>query len=238
MTADAHALHFEIAYYWEIIHATKEQLQSFGIGAGMAFPGEGRAPRQLMTIDPRGYRTRIERDGGRFKAQISYPRSATKVPDFTSPPVAGFESSTTNGAYYDEYTGSAAAIVAAGLARMDQMPGQPGAARVSVSILPDGTIPTNTRDRRLDDGGARKITRKGKSAYRVLVRTGDAEQKRRQLVNEVARHRREREEREMPPPAVLLAMHRELKRLASVPPATADESTLHNGFWLRPAGAA
>lgn len=55
---------------------TKEQLMAYGIGASVIFPGENGGPkRELTTLDPRGFKTRINRsyDEGIFDAYIDFP---------------------------------------------------------------------------------------------------------------------------------------------------------------------
>ena len=88
----------------EKIHATKAQLQAFGIGADVvAFPGEGKAPKKLVTVDPRGYTTRIECSiRGYFLASIHYPTAWPKT-SFPSAHIDGLEPATDNGPYYDTY---------------------------------------------------------------------------------------------------------------------------------------
>lgn len=239
MNATTPRLRFEQEAHWEVIHATKAQLQRFGIGTGLGFPGEGRTPRKIWTVDPRGYETRIERsDDGYFNALVYYPGLTSNGPNFPSPPIAGLKPSTSNGPYFDQYIGGAAEIVAAGLARMDQLPGQSGTAKVQVCILRDGSIATSARDARRNDGGARSITKLGKSSFRVYVRTDDVERKRRENLQHAAYVLHQRNRARLPRPAILLAVHRELKRLAAVEQEAQAPANLHNGFWLRTAEGA
>lgn len=239
MSAPKSAIRYEQGKYWEVIEATKEQLQSFGIGAHIAFPGAGRAPRQVETVDPRGYRARLEsHEGGGFQAYIFYPRPANTHNGFPSPRIDGLEPEQDNGPYCDGYTGSAAAIVAAGFARLDQLPGQPGAAKGQVCILPDGSICKAGSDRRRDQPGAAQITLKGKGLFRICVNTSELEKKRREKIRHDAYVYDQYKQSRMPAPAILLAVHREMKRLAAVAPEAEAPANLHNGFWLRTAGEA
>jgi hypothetical protein len=236
MSAMTSAIRYEQESGWEVIHATKEKLQSFGIGAGLAFPGEGRAPKELRTFDPRGYETLIERgEDGCFQALIFYPRPEATHNGFVSPHIDGLEPAQDNGPYGDAYTGSAAAIVAAGIARLDQIPGQAGAAKAQVCILPDGSIPKARSDHRRDEPGAVLIKRNGKSVYRIFIRTTKLEMKRRAKIQHDAYLFDQYQQSRMPPTAILLAVHRELKRSAAVDHDAQAPDNLHNGFCLRTA---
>lgn len=237
MSAATPAFRFEQDKYWEVIHATKQQLQSFGIGGGIAFPGEGKATKAVHALDPRGYRTRIERvDGGYFQARIYYPRPLAALDGCKSPRIEGLEPEQDNGPYFDGYTGSAAAIVSAGFARLDQIPGQPGAAKGQVCILPDGSISKAGSDRRREQPGVVQIKRKGKALYGIFVRTTNLEAKRREALRRDAYVFDQYQQSRMPPPALLLAVHREVKRLAAIEQESQTPANLQNGFWVRTAG--
>ena len=85
----------------------------------------------------------------------------------------------------DCYTGTSEALVAAGLARFDQFPGQPGMRKMRVTIFPDGTMPTgaptgNHGARYLP--GSKSIERATKTTYRVTVVIPDDEEEARLLV--------------------------------------------------------
>lgn len=236
MNATTTGFQYEQSQYSEIIHATKEQLQSFGIGVGVMFPGEGKAPKALRTLDPRGYRTLIEKsDGDYFRACIFPPRAESPRAGFKAPPIDGLVPEEESFPYGDCYTGSAAAIVAAGLARLDQIPGMPGAAKGRVCILPDGSICKAGSDRRRDQPGAVHIELRGKSGYRIVINTSELEHKRRSQIWHDAYVIEQYHQSRMPPPAILLAVHREMKRLAAVEQEAQAPANLHNGFWVRTA---
>lgn len=238
MNAITPPLRYKQGPYFELIHATKGQLQSFGIGAGLAFPGEGKSSKAMHTFDPRGYQTRIERvEEGYFQAYIYHPRAVSTRTGFTTPHIDGLVPDKESFPHGDFYTGDATAIVAAGLARLDQIPGQPGAAKGRVCILPDGSISKAGSDRRRDEPGAVRITLKGKSRYGIIINTSEIEKKRRSKIWHDAYVYDQYQQSRMPPPAILLAVYRELKRLSAVEQESQAPS-LHNGFWLRPAGVA
>ena len=219
----------------ELIRASKAQLHSFGIGAGAAFPGEGHAP--VWTTDPRGYDVQLEHDvAGHFQAHIFYPGRVRRWPTFYGPRIAGLITEPSWGIWADCYMGLASDFVAAGLACMEQLPGQPGGPKVQVGILADGTT-IKGQDGRRNEAGAMVITRVGKARYRVKINTTEAERGKRQLVEIAAHAKWELDQQRAGPPALLLAVHREIKRLATVEQEAQAPSTWHNGFWLRTAGA-
>lgn len=239
MSTNVPTLMFEQGSHWEELHASKEQLQSFGIGTGLAFPGEGKAAKVVRTADPRGYSTRIERaEGSHFRALISYPRAESSRTNFTAPHIDGLVPEDDSYPHGDCYTGTAAAIVAAGLARLDQIPGQPGAAKGRVCILPDGSVCKAGSDRRRDTPGAVLITLKGKTLFRIVVNTSELENKRRSMTWRNAYVLDQYQQSRMPQPAILLAVYRELKRLAAVEQEAQAPDNLQNGFWVRTTGGA
>lgn len=208
----------------EILRATKAQIQSFGIGAGMAFPGETGGPARFLHVsDPRSYETRISNyNGEQYNVWITYPGREYDEPTFAPPPLPGVRPANTRGWAYDEYEGTADELAAAGLARPDQLPGREGNAKVQLTIL-NGVIIAKGADVRRRAAGAKLIVRAGKSKYRVIVSISDDECARR--AHEFTRAREEWEGRmsELPSPAPLHAVYREMKRLAFLPrkPATA-----------------
>lgn len=153
----------------EIIYATKEQLQSFEIGAGIAFPGEAGGPKRTLNVhDPRGLKVSIERaTGDQFRASISFPgRKYEETQLFEFGPGVQCRPYTLG----DEYTGAPEALSAAGLVRLDQLPGRPGMRKTTVTIMADGTLPegaANNARRGQDKTGEKVITRAGKGVYSV-----------------------------------------------------------------------
>lgn len=208
-----------ICYPWgETIRATKEQLQSFGIGKGQLFPGEPGGPRRpIVVTDPRGYRAEI-RDyvDGLFVVDLTYPGREYAHIDHT-PARANLR--TIPSEWVDEYVGTAEAMIAAGLVTADKFPGLPGCPKVRTTVLPDGTLAKGAvhwRARLVE--GTKQITKVSKSTYRVTVRLSEAENQRRQLA--AIEHRREWEAQwcDEPTPAPLHAVYSEMHRLAMLPP--------------------
>ena len=219
----------------DLIYGTKEQLQGIGIAAGMAFPGEPNGPKKSLRVaDPRGLKAHVEASTwngeGIFSASISFPGrdcpEPGRVTDF-APGVSKREA-----LWGDEFTGTAESLSSAGLVQRDQLPGQPGMRRVTVTILADGSFPKGAPTancREADEPGAIKISRKSKTLYEVCIRVSDEEERRRR--EEHSRADREWGARMMslPRPAPLCRTNQERKEIqtakalvASWPSSSAD----------------
>lgn len=171
-------LQFEYTHlpWGEIIRGSKSELQSLGIAVDMAFPGELGGPARKMTVrDPRGFKTSVERwykEG--YSALISLPgreREPEQWADF-APGVRICRSG-----YCDTYVGTADALAHAGLARVDQFPGQPGARKVTVTIFADGTVPCGpptAYNKRANEVGAKQIMRASKHTFCIRVKVDEA----------------------------------------------------------------
>lgn len=212
-------LEYNQLIWGDLIYGTKEQLQRIGIAAGMAFPGEPNGPkRSLRVTDPRGLTAKVEASGhmgeGIFSASISFPGRDRpeygRVTDF-APGVSKHETP-----WGDIFTGTAESLSTAGLIRRDQLPGQPGMRKVTVTILADGSLPKGSptaKCREADEPGAIIISRKSKALYEVCVRVSDEEAQRRR--DEHSRAEREWENRMMalPRPAPLGRTSQEHKEI-------------------------
>lgn len=160
----------------EFILGTKRELRGLGIAVGMAFPGELGGPARRMTVrDPRGFKTVLERfDSERYSACISLPgreREPEQLTDFAP----GVQLSSCG--WCDFFVGTAEDLAMAGLARLDQFPGQPGARKVTVTIFADGTVPSGPPTaylKRADEVGAKRITRASKNTFCICVRVDEA----------------------------------------------------------------
>ncbi len=175
-SAATEALFFEYGeYVWgDVIYGSKDALQAIGIGVGMVFPGEADGPkRELKTTDPRGFKCRIT--DGSYRSSGVYCASI-KFPDREQPEALGGWKNFAPGVQRkantcaDEFIGTADDLVSAGLVQPGQFPGCPGMRKVTVTILPDGSIPNGAptashRDSR--SHGAKCITRASKEKYRV-----------------------------------------------------------------------
>lgn len=164
----------------DLIYGTKDALQAIGLGVGMAFPGEaGGAKRELNTTDPRGFKCRItdgsHRSAGVYCASIGFP-------DREQPEALGgwkyFARGVQRKASYwtDDFVGTADDLVAAGLVPHGYFPGCPGMRKVTVTILPDGSIPNGAPTSKHPDSrkpGAKRITRTSGMKYCVSLYIDD-----------------------------------------------------------------
>lgn len=76
----------------------------------------------------------------------------------------------------DAFVGTPQALAAAGIARADQLPGQPGMRKSRVTIFPDGRMPAGHPQRNHGasrTAGAKSIERASKTTYRVFVTVAD-----------------------------------------------------------------
>jgi len=158
----------------DLLYGTKHQLRKIGIGGGASFPGEdGCSKRRVTVSDPRGFRCQIEkRDDcgeGIFSATIRLPGREQPQQEFESF-AAGVRRQ--ENIWSDDYIGTAEALAAAGLIRLAQLPGQPGMRKAVVTILADGSVPaapSKSKCSRIDEPGAKRVTRASESRYQVSV---------------------------------------------------------------------
>lgn len=206
--SDAPRLRYSQEDWGDLIRGTKEQLQALGLGVGLAYPGEPGGPKRAMTVrDPRGYKARISRGDrydGRFCVRLEFP-NWPKQPLWRSsewksafPGVMRCERG-----WFDEYVGRAEDLAAAGLVRVNQLPGQPGMRKMRVTIFPDGTLPSGAptvahHQSRMP--GARWIERASASSYRVCFRLPDEEVERRRAAARLAEDAWRQEVRALPRP--------------------------------------
>jgi hypothetical protein len=102
--------------------------------------------------------------------------------------------------YHDEYRGESEALVAAGIVQLRYLPGQPGMNKMRVTILPDGTTPTNSRGQ----PDAITIERIRKNRFSVLVRVAEEEAEIRNEASSFAKQEWERWLSSIPRPAPLI----------------------------------
>lgn len=184
-------IRYEQLLWGDLVTGTKAQLQSLGIGHERTYPGEAGGPsRQLNVLDPRGFKTKIERlrhdadEGGRFVASICFPDREACPEEERSTPFRGV--SLRQRVWVDEYTGNAEALVAAGLCRAEHLPGSPGMRKMRVTIFPDGTVPTGPATavyQQRSAPGAKWIEKRCSDTYRVCVYLPEEEADRRRSAN-------------------------------------------------------
>lgn len=191
----------------DLVYGTKEELQFIGIGKGMAFPGELDGPKRLLNVrDPRGFATEVTHfSEDTYCASISFPgRERTPDQQTTIAPGVRKYSSVCR----DKYVGTAEALAAVGLARMDQLPGQPGMRKTRVTIFPDGTMPTGaptTNYAQAHMPGSKFIERASKTTYEVSVVVSQEERDRRWEASRRSDLEYEARMRALPRPAPLVA---------------------------------
>jgi hypothetical protein len=180
-TQESSDFKYSLPPWGDLILGSKAELQALGIGVGMAFPGEPDGPkRRLYCLDPRGFRARVERwrfGEDHFSCAIPFPDRDSSPPRPDPAEVAPGVLCSSTCHWFDEYVGTAEALVAAGLVQPNHFPGLPGMRKVCVTVLPDGTplggAPTANQPEAAGAPGARTITKAGRKAYRVRVRVPD-----------------------------------------------------------------
>lgn len=238
-TTATRPLEYNQLAWGDLIYGTKEQLTSLGIVVTEAFPGaEGRSRNRLVVTDPRGFKCQIEpcryREPGVFCVSIPLPgRKPPEQPfDDFAPGVLRQENTWT-----DDYLGSAEALFAAGLIRLDQLPGQPGMRKAIVTILPDGSLPTGAptaNSAEAKEPGAKSIKRASKNRYQVSVFVDADERSRRYAAYAQSRREWEDRMRSIPRPPPLHARLVTLARKEEAP-ASPARRTIGNVIFLQEA---
>src|SRR3569833_3340935 len=201
----------------DLIYGTKEQLQSIGIAAEMPFPGEPNGPkRSLRVTDPRGFTTKVEASSykgeGIFRASISIP--VRDCPEYG--PVTDFAPgvSKRETPWGDIFTGSAESLSSAGLVRCDQLPGQPGMRKVTVTILADGSLPKGSPTANCSEAdapGAIRIYRKSKALYEVCIQVSKKKKKNHQKKQTKTKQKKKKQKKTLPRPTPLCRTSQEHK---------------------------
>lgn len=220
-------------HWWgDSIEGTKLQLQSIGIGIGRAFPGEPGGPQRKMTvIDPRGLKAevKLEKDGV-YSASIRFQdMQCPNNQRFQHAPGVTVEWHRNR----DEFLGTGAALLAAGIVKEHQLPGAPGMRKVCATVLPDGTVPAGHRNGPRHPLafalGAMSIRRASSTTFRVLVYVSESEKQ--QRLQAESQWLRSMASRPKPAPLKVIpdaarhdqAFQRVLAQLMAVPPAKGGE---------------
>lgn len=199
----------------DLIYGTKERLRSIGIAAGLPFPGEPGGPkRKLRVTDPRGFKATVEsseyRGEGIYSASIHFPVRDQPTP--LSRSNFAFGVTKEERSWCDAFTGTAEALVAAGLAQHGQFPGQPGMRKVCVRVLADGSLPQGapTANRRAArEPGAKNIYKKTKTTYEIRLHVSSEEEERRRDKSMQETREWESRMRSLPRPAPLCRLPQE-----------------------------
>ncbi len=245
---DAPVFEYKQLPWGDLIYGTKEQLQGIGIAAGMAFPGEPNGPkRSLRVTDPRGLTAKVETEGHRgegiFSASIPFTGRDRLEHEHATDFAPGVSKRETS--WGDEFIGTAESLSSAGLVRRDQLPGQPGMRKVTVTILADGSLPKGAptaKCREADEPGAIRISRKSRVLYEVCIRVSKEEEERRRDAHSRAEIEWKNRMMSLPRPAPLCRTSQERKEIqaartlvASWPESTREfrERTGRSvGVWL------
>lgn len=134
-------------YFWgESVQGSKADIQSIGIGCGMAFPGEPDGPKRcLHTVDPRGFPVNITIwNEGVYWVSIDFPGRARPSYEAWIEYAPGVLKSS-HLSYADEYVGTESALVAAKLVDPARFPGKPGMCKTRVRVTPDGAVLTGNK---------------------------------------------------------------------------------------------
>lgn len=196
----------------DVIYGSKEQLQALGLGVGRAYPGELGGPRhELRVRDPRGWPVNISdryQKEDVYCARVPFPN----LPESLNMPVwqpVAHGVKLCKQPWADDYRGSADDLAAAGLLRLDQLPGAPGMRKTRVTILPDGSVPTGAPTANHSAAkapGARQIERAAASTFIVSVRVTKEEVDLRRAARVAADEAWGRQVRALPRPARLQPM--------------------------------
>lgn len=170
-----HPFEYKHLPWGELIYGSKDELQGLGIAIDRAFPGEPGGPRRELNVaDPRGYPCSISRwgDSDTFSASIDLPGRERDVPAWEISDWQAFAPGVKMRRtlwWGDEFVGTDAALVAAGLVVAGLFPGMPGMPKTIVSIAPDGDLRRyrNSLGARLP--GAKQVTRRNAREYLVTV---------------------------------------------------------------------
>lgn len=203
----------------ELIYGSKRELQALGIGVGIAFPGETGAPKQsLSCTDPRGFPCKICRErrfeGEDFSASIVFPDRNFEEEEYEPPrEIAPGVMRRAAAWWYDEYRGTAEALVAAGIVGRSQFPGYPGMRKVMQSILPNGEPvlghPKAARPAAARAPGAKTVEKASRDTYKVRVRVTPEVLSIRKGMSKRFYDEQDARLRAMPRPAPLVAPDRE-----------------------------
>lgn len=181
-------LHYDQHPWGDLLYGSKKQLQAIGIGRDVDYPGEGEVMRRQITVlDPRGFKARIEH-ASEDRFWVSIPLPGRERPTLARSVFASGVTLQTH-AGGDEYTGSAGALIAAGLVRPDQMPGQPGLQKTQSSVGVDGnTIHKSSRDASVERSqvGVKRIRKISATRFTVTVRISEVEHERRYAIARAA----------------------------------------------------
>lgn len=189
-------LSYRVHSWGECIAGSAAQLRALGIGEYERFPGEDGGPkRALNTRDPRGFEVKVTRcyawEKYEYEAFVYFlgrkqMRELCSFKQVTFSPGVMLRRCI----WTDDYTGTAAALLDAGLVQPGQFPGDAGMRKTVVRIYADGQVlsgPPTSNHADSKAPGARRIARTGAETFCVSVYVNE----------ETASGRRRDDEREL-----------------------------------------
>lgn len=160
---------------------SKAQLQSIGIGAGIAYPGEpGGNKRVVRTTNSQGDELELKAwNDVVFHADLRYCKSSFTAHDAPIEFAPGVLLVRHHSLYgyvneQDEYRGSGDALVACGLVLADQLPGSAGRGKTRCSYFSDGRTKTTNGNARRQAGDW--SIEKRSNGFRIFVEAVRSEQ--------------------------------------------------------------
>ena len=163
---------YKLLRWGDLIYGTPEQLRRIGIGLDIHFPGHDDGRWRRICVDPRGFKVDLHFNsvdgGGIFVASITFPGRQFDVGAVAKQFAPGVElREETHG---DVYTGTADALVAAGIVPAGHFPGWPGMLKTTVNIKPDGSMERFCKMARAPGGRyIQQISKGQRPTYRVAV---------------------------------------------------------------------
>ncbi len=180
-TSQSPTFEYQERPWGDLIIGTSDELQALGLGVGFEFPSDRRG--RLIVRDPRGFRAEIRTDyrNGLHVAYVVFPGREELLEQKFEIFAPGVK--LTYGSCSAWYSGTAEALCAAGLAKIEHFPGHPGMRKVIVTIYPDGSVSQghlNANDPRAREVGATRIYKLSKATFRCMrvIAAEDAKRKR------------------------------------------------------------
>lgn len=168
----------------ELYYGSEESIRALGIGGESPFPVDSE---KIKCVDPRGLPCKISTSSnGRFSASIAYPGRKSPYLGLLEERPDGVK--VRRSSRFDEYTGSAEALVTAGIVEEHWLPG-PNHMRKRVNYVSADGVQTTEKVARnwsefVSGTGSKIIIRIRSNVFEVNVRVSEDEEKRRHINTE------------------------------------------------------
>jgi hypothetical protein len=204
----------------EVICGTREQLRALGLDFGEPLQ-TANLRRPIPCLDPRGFHASIAAAGRsnpeRLSVTIRFP--CPDRPLLSTPKEYAEGVSLSEFSYCDFFRGTGKALCAAGLLRLQELPGAPGMSKTHVWIYPDGsTTSTRGQGRAEYPAGCRSIRRASEVVFHLWRYVPRDEQQHRRLKDAAALENWEREMRALPRPPALGETYPSGRQAGGAPP--------------------